>query len=395
MPSADDAAGDAAGTGGGGAPHAIAAETAATAPAASARHGVADVASGALGVAALIAAAVAALALLLAASGYDAAAALGALGRGAFGSRYAFFSATLVRATPLILTGLAVALAFRGGVLNIGGEGQLLAGAAGATAVGVTWGAALGPLLAAPAALAAAAVAGAAWAWPAALLRRRFGVLEVISTIMLNFVAAHGVSYLVRGPLQEPTHVYPQTPSVARAAELPVVVPGTRLHAGFAIALAAAALLWWALRATAAGFRLRASGANPRAAASAGLIDVARTTSRAFLVSGALAGLAGGVEVTGVTYALYENISPGYGYTAIAVALLARLDPALVVVSGVLFGALEAGAGAMQRDAGVPSVMVSVVEALIILLLLAADRWRAARSRPRWPRRRVPAEAAA
>ena len=119
------------------------------------------------------------------------------------------------------------------------------------------------------------------------------------------------------------------------------------------------------------------------AAASAGLIDVARTTSRAFLLSGALAGLAGGVEVTGVTYALYENLSPGYGYTAIAVALLARLDPALVVASGVLFGALEAGAGAMQRDAGVPSVMVSVVEALIVLMLLAADRWRATRVRAR------------
>ena len=340
-------------------------------------------AGGALSAVAVIAAAVAALALLLTLSGYDASAALGALARGAVGSGYAFHSATLVRATPLVLTGLAVALAFRGGVLNIGGEGQLLAGAAAAAAVGVTWGAALGPLLAAPVALAAAALAGAAWAWPAAVLRRRFGVLEVISTIMLNFIAAHGVSYLVRGPLQEPTHVYPQTSSVAAAAQLPHIVPGTRLHAGFAIAVAAAALLWWAMRATAAGFRLRASGANPHAAASAGLIDVARTTSRAFLLSGALAGLAGGVEVTGVTYALYENLSPGYGYTAIAVALLARLDPALVVAGGVLFGALEAGAGAMQRDAGVPSVMVSVVEALIVLMLLAADRWRASRVRAR------------
>ncbi|HET7458914.1 MAG TPA: ABC transporter permease [Gemmatimonadaceae bacterium] len=335
----------------------------------------------ALGAVALVVAALGALALLLAASGYDAAAALAALGRGAFGSSYAFFSATLVRATPLILTGLAVALAFRGGVLNVGAEGQLLAGAAAAAAVGVTWGAALGPVVAAPAALAAAAAAGALWAWPAAELRRRFGVLEVISTIMLNFVALHGVSYLVRGPLQEPTRIYPQTSSVAPAAQLPHIVPGTRLHAGFAIAVVAAALLWWAMRATAAGFRLRVVGANPHAAASAGMIDVARTTTRAFLVSGALAGLAGGVEVTGVTYALYENISPGYGYTAIAVALLAGLDPALVVASGVFFGALEAGAGAMQRDAGVPSVVVSVVEALIVLLLLAADRWRTARRR--------------
>jgi general nucleoside transport system permease protein len=121
---------------------------------------------------------------------------------------------------------------------------------------------------------------------------------------------------------------------------------------------------------------VRAVGANPRAAAVAGRIDVARVTMRAFLTSGALAGLAGAIEVAGVTFALYENISPGYGYTAIAVALLARLDPAGVIVTGVLFGALDAGAAAMQRDANVPSVVVMVVEAAIILALLAADRIR-------------------
>jgi simple sugar transport system permease protein len=193
---------------------------------------------------------------------------------------------------------------------------------------------------------------------------------------MLNFAALHAVSYVVRGPLQEPLHIYPQTASIPGAAQLPRLAPGTRLHAGFLVAVALAALLWWVLRATAAGFRLRASGANASAAASAGLIDVRRTTTGAFLASGALAGLAGGVELSGVTYALYENISPGYGYTAIAVALLARLDPAATVASAVLFGALEAGAGAMQRDAGIPSVVVSVVEAVLILILLAADRLR-------------------
>jgi simple sugar transport system permease protein len=316
-----------------------------------------------------------ALAALLLLAGYDAGRALRALWEGSVGSSYALLSATLVRATPLILAGLAVTIAFTTGVLNIGAEGQLLAGATAAAAVGVTWGTRLGA--SAPVVeLAAGALAGTAWALPAAELRRRFGVLEVISTIMLNFVAANLISYLVRGPLQEPTHVYPQTETIVVAAQMPRLGPVTRLHFGFVIAVIACALSWWIIRYTAAGFRLRVVGANPNAARVAGQIDVARTTMRAFLLSGALAGLAGALEVSGVTYALYENISPGYGYTAIAVALLARLDAALVIVTGILFGALEAGASAMQRDAGVPSVVVSVVEAAIILVLVGLERAR-------------------
>jgi simple sugar transport system permease protein len=196
---------------------------------------------------------------------------------------------------------------------------------------------------------------------------------------MLNFVALYLVSYLVRGPLQEPTHVYPQTPPIPGAAHLPRFGDVTRLHAGFAVAIAACAIAWWAIRFTAGGFRLRAVGANPHGARTAGQIDVARTTTIAFLASGAIAGLAGAIEVGGVTYALYENISPGYGFTAIAVALLARLNAMAVILTGILFGALEAGATAMQRDAGVPSVVVSIVEAALILLLVAVERSRALR----------------
>ena len=317
--------------------------------------------------------AVGALVLLLAVTGHDPATALGALWAGAAGSRYALLSATLVRATPLILAGLAVAVAFRAGILNVGAEGQLLAGGAAATAVGLAGAGALGGLVL-PLALVAGVGAGAAWAGIAALLRRRFGVLEVISTIMLNFVALYATGWLVRGPLQEPQRIYPQSPALGEAARLPVVVPGSRLHLGFVLAALAGVALWAFLRFTAAGFRLRATGLNPFAAASAGLVAVPAVTTAAFLVSGALAGLAGAVEVTGVTYALYENLSPVYGYTAIAVALLARLHPLGVIASGILFGALEAGAGAMQRDAGVPAVVVTVVEALLILLVLAADR---------------------
>ena len=332
------------------------------------------------GAAWLIVGIVIAAVLVLTMSGGAAGSALSALWRGSLGSQAAFLSGTLVRATPLLFAGLAVTLAFRAGILNIGAEGQLLIGAAAAAAVALRpW--SLPFHLQLLAALAAAALGGALWAAIAATLRRRFGVLEVISTLMLNFIALHLLSFLVRGPLQEPSGIYPQTLGILPAVRLPVVIPGTRLHAGFLLALVCAVGIWWVLRHTAAGFRLRAVGASAATSASAGRIDVVATTTAAFLASGALAGIAGAVEVTGVTFALYENISPGYGYSAIAVALLARLHPLAVIFTAVLFGALEAGGGAMQRDAGVPAEIVKVAEALIILLVIAADRLR---SRPSW-----------
>jgi len=286
----------------------------------------------------------------------------------------------LVRATPLILAGLAVAVAFQGGVLNIGAEGQLLIGACTSTAVSLKLGSTLGPLTIIVA-LTIGMLAGALWAAIAAELRNRFHVLEVISTIMLNFVALYLISFLVRGPLQEPTRIYPQTSTIAPSSQLPVILEGTRLHFGFILAIAAGLIAWWGVRNTVAGFRLRLTGANPRAARIAGMINVERTTRNDFLISGALAGLAGAIEVHGVTFALYENISPGYGYTAIAVALLAGLNPAWVIASGILFGALEAGASALQRDAGVPSTLVWVVEAAVILAVLGTESYRSRRSR--------------
>src|SRR5215207_1198651 len=317
----------------------------------------------------VIAAILGATALLLLAGGYPVGAGLTALWTGSFGSWYAISSATLVRAVPLVLTGGAVALAFRAGVLNIGAEGQLLMGAAAAASVALAVPLQeASPWLTFPMALGAAAV-----------LRARYGVLEVISTIMLNFVALHVVSYLVRGPLQEHTRIYPQSETLSEALRLPRIPGAGRLHVGLLIALALVGVAGWMLRHTAAGFRLIASGESADAAASAGGIDVRATTTRVFMLSGALAGLAGGVEVLGITYALYENISPGYGYTAIAVALLARLDPWRVLATAVLFGALEAGASAMQRDASVPSTLVSVIEAALILAVVAAQAIRVRR----------------
>jgi simple sugar transport system permease protein len=219
-------------------------------------------------------------------------------------------------------------------------------------------------------ALISGAIAGAVWAWIAAELRRRYHVLEIISTIMLNFIAIHFVSFLVRGPLQEPTRIYPQTLSLTAAARLPQLIPGTRLHFGFIIALFIAAGLAWVFAKTAAGFRIRSVGASPTAARIAGKINVERTSTLVFLFSGALAGIAGGVEVGGVTFALYENLSPGYGYTAIAVALIAGLNPLGVVASGIFFGFLETGAIALQREFAVPSSIASIVEAALILAAL-------------------------
>ena len=290
--------------------------------------------------------------------------------RGSVGSVDAVTSSTLVRAIPLILSGLAVAWAFTAGVFNIGVEGQFLVGASAATAIGLA--SPSGGPLDIGLTLLAGGVAGAAWAGIAAWLRSRFQVLEVISTIMLNFVALQLVSYLVHGPLGDPRGIYPQSPAIGASARLPQLAPGTRLHWGIGLALLACGCAWYVVTQTAAGFRLRLVGANPTAARIAGGVAAESVALRAFLVSGAIAGLAGAVEVSGVTFALYESISPGYGYTAIAVALLANLNPAGVVITGIGFGALEAGSAAMQRDAGVPAVIATVAEAIVIIALAVA-----------------------
>lgn len=312
------------------------------------------------------------LALGLWAAGFPPGRALGAMWSGAFGSGYAIFSATLLRAVPLITIGLGIALAFRAGALNIGAEGQFYAGAIVAVALGLRmdgW----PPVAAVTVVLLAGAVGGALWTVVPAWLRARFGVMEAISTLLLNFVATSLVSLMVNGPLQEARHTYPQSDPIAEAARLPLLGT-TRLHAGIILTLALAVALWVLFRRTRFGFALRAVGLNPRASELVGRLAPGRIVTVALLGSGALAGLAGAMEVSGVSYALFQNLSPGYGFTAIAVALLARLDPLGVVAAGVLFGGLEAGAAAMQRDVGVPSPAVYVVEAVVIVVVLVADR---------------------
>ena len=318
------------------------------------------------------------LAAGLTALGYDAGAALAALYRGAFGSWYAFTSATLVRAVPLIVIGLGISISFRAGALNIGAEGQFAAGAMAATATGLAMGRWPG-IVAIPVVLAVGALAGAAWVAVPVVLRVRYRVQEVISTLLLNFVAEALVSFMVQGPLQESKRIYPQSDPIAGSARLPLL-PGTRLHLGFLLAVGLVAVVAVVFARTIWGFRLKAVGEAPRASEVTGRINVGRTVAAALLWSGALAGLAGALEVSGVTYALFQNLSPGYGFTAIAVALIAGLDPVGVLIAGLGFGALEAGAAGMQRDAGVPAVAISVVqETIIVVALLSVARARLAR----------------
>lgn len=308
-------------------------------------------------------------ALLILAAGANPWRAYLALADGAFGSVYAL-GVSLQRATPLMFTGLSVLLAFRAGLLNIGAEGQLYAGALATILVGVY-------VQGVPAvahvllALVAGFAAGALWAGIAGALRAVRGVNEIISTIMLNFVAIYFVSYLVQGPLAEPPGFLQQTSTIQRSAELPLLHARSGLSIGILLALACALGVRYFLWRTARGLELRAVGLGPEAARFAG-ISVARGTIAAMLLSGGIAGLAGATEIQGVHYRLLDGFSPGYGFDGIAVAFLGRAEPIGAVFSALLFGALRVGANQMQRVSGIPAALVLVLQGLVILALLAA-----------------------
>jgi simple sugar transport system permease protein len=320
-----------------------------------------------------LAAALAVSALIMLVAGADPALAFKALLAGAFGSADGV-SEVAVRTCPLLLTGLAITIAFRAGVWNIGAEGQLLMGALAVAALGPRlgqWPAALGLGVV----LLAAVASGALWGGIAALLKVHRNVSEIIGTIMLNFVALGLISFLVQGPLMEAGGRYPQTDAIAPSLWMPRLVTSYRAHWGLVLALGLAVAAQLFLQRTVTGFEVRASGLNREAARLAG-INVDRNVLLSLMLSGALAGLAGGVEVSAITRRLYEHFSPGWGFTAIAVGLLGGLSPAGVVLAALFFGALEAGANAMQAAAGISSVLVSVIEATILLFLVALERVR-------------------
>jgi ABC-type uncharacterized transport system permease subunit len=278
------------------------------------------------------------------------------------GSRYRV-AEVLVAATPLLLCGLTAALSFRAGLFNIGAEGQLLCGMIAATALAVHG---APPMLTLPLAM----FAGAALAAIAAWLRFVRAVPEVLGTLLLNFVALHLAGLAVLSFLRESGSALPQSAPLPPGARLPLLLAGTRLHLGIALALLACVAVTWLLRGTALGLRIRAAGAAPAAAALGGF-HVMRDRWIAFLLAGALAGLAGGIEITGVTGRLYENPSPGFGYTAIAVALLGRLDPRKVALAALFFGAIEVGAQGLARDLGVSRGLGQMLQAVAILVFLA------------------------
>jgi len=312
-------------------------------------------------------------ATVVAVAGANPFAAFGALLGGAFGSGDGL-SEVSVKACPLILCGLGVAVAFRAGMWNVGAEGQLLMGALGVAWIAPHLGG-LPPLVGGAVMLIASALAGAAWAAIPGWLKLRRGVSEVISTIMLNFVAASLISFLVQGPLMESGGAYPQTDAVPESLRLLRFFPPSRFHVGVPLAILLGFAVAFVVYRTVFGFEIRAVGLNPRASRLAGFA-ARRDAFLALVLSGALAGLAGGVEVAAITYRLYERFSPGYGFTAIAVALLGRLDPLGVMASSILFGVLEAGSNAMQREANVSAVLVLVIQATIILFLVGLERAR-------------------
>jgi ABC-type uncharacterized transport system permease subunit len=306
-------------------------------------------------------------AVLLAVTGVNPLRAYLEIVRGAFGSPNAI-AECLVYATPITLTALSVILCFRCGLWNIGADGQLYIGAIAAVGVGFNTMNLPGALVL-PAMLVAGFAAGAAYAAIPAFLRLRFGSSEVIVTIMMNFLAATFAIYLIGGPWA--SGITPATGPIVSSGVLPIIIPGTRLSASFIIALLAAAILSRVLSSSVFGFQVRTIGQNINAAKYAG-IRVNRTMFLSFAAGGGLAGLAGFGEIAGIYHNLPAGLSPGFGYTGIVVALLAKLNPVRAVVVAFLLGALNVGADSMQRALGVPVSIVAIMEGLLILLILAA-----------------------
>lgn len=279
---------------------------------------------------------------------------------------------TVQKMIPLALVGLGLAVSFTSKLINIGGEGQIYAGGIVGSLVAIYCGFLPGAVLI-PFMLVAAFLAGILWALVPAVLRTFCRVDEVITTLMLNYVGLWLLDFLVRGPLTDPASPgVEQSMPFAPASKLPIVIPGTRIGLGFLIVLVTVGLVYILLWKTVRGYEFRAMGVNPEASRYGG-IDLIYNTMAPLLFSGGLAGLAGIVELAGVQGRLVAGFSPGYGYTAIAVALLARLNPGGVLLSAFLFATLLVGGDAMQYDLGVPTYLSMVMQAAIVILTICGD----------------------
>jgi simple sugar transport system permease protein len=322
--------------------------------------------------------------------------AYGAMLDGAFGNQASLFR-SLTRATPLLLVAIGICIAFRGGVINIGAEGQLFLGAVTATAFSIGMKDVLPAPILAISTLVVGGLAGAVWGFVPGFLKARFEVNEILTTVMMNEIAIQLLIYLLSGPMIDPEQValgtrVPQSAQLPESVWLARLAPPSQLHLGLFIAIAAAVIVYVMLWRTTLGYRIRAVGLNRDASKYAG-ISVPRYLTLALVLSGALAGLAGAVQVTGVPHRMVEGFAVGYGFAGIVVALFGRLHPLGAIPSAFLFGALLVGAEKMQRTAQVPSATVIALQGLVVIFVVSSEllvrRWTSRRQA------RAAAEAAA
>ncbi len=323
-------------------------------------------------------------AVMLAALGANPLEAYAAMLQGAFGDKSGI-TQTLVKATPLLLVGLGVCIAFRGGVINIGGEGQIIVGALAATAFSIGFKDLSGWILL-PMSMIMGALAGAVWGGIPGVLKAKLGVNEILSTVMMNAIAVQFSNYLLRGPMIDPKEIEQGT-RIAQSALLPKavwltrLVPQTLLHSGAILAVILAVLVYIFLWRTTIGYRIRAVGLNIDAAKYAG-IKVPLYQALALILGGGFAGLAGAVEVMGVQHRMMENLASGYGFSGIVAALFGALHPLGSIPASVLFGGLLVGADKMQRAVQVPSSLIDALLGLVVLFVVGSQiwsRWRARR----------------
>jgi ABC-type uncharacterized transport system permease subunit len=317
-----------------------------------------------------LAAALAVSALLMLSAGANVGEAYLALFRGGFGSWNAFLE-TLVESTPMMLTGLAATLAFRAQIWNIGAEGQLATGAMFSLMAAMNLTFLPAPLLFI-AILLAALLGGALCGWIPGYLKARLNTNEIIVTVMMNYIVRYGLSFMLAGPWKDPSSYYLQSSMIPEKAYFPVLVSGSRLHAGFVVALIVAVIFYLLLFRTSFGYEVRALGLNPVAAKFKG-IPIGRIVIVVMTLSGGVAGLAGAGELVGVQHRLRLDIFAGYGFTGIIIAMLADLHPLGVIAAAIFFGGLINGSMGMQIATGVPVAIVYVIQAVVLLFLLAAQ----------------------
>ena len=323
--------------------------------------------------------------VLLLLLGSDPIEAYSALIRGALGN-VSGITQTLTKATPLLLVGLGICIAFRGGVINIGGEGQIVVGALAATAFAVGFGKLPGLILL-PLTLLSGAAAGLVWGGIPGLLKARLGVNEILTTVMMNQIALRLMNFLLRGPLLDPEHAaagtsIPQSATLPESVWLPRLVPRTLFHSGVFLAVLLALAVYFLLWRTTIGYRIRAVGLNPNASRYAG-IPVPKYVTLSLALSGMLCGLAGTVEVLGVHHRMLEGLSGGYGFSGIVAALFGKLHPLGAIPASALFGALLVGADKMQRAVQVPSALAIALQGLVVLFVVSSDLYVRRRARRR------------